>query len=358
MAYSKSRNLAKLLGRGNVATIPQTSISSEVSFGVNSYDSINSLPLTANSVGDLGLATNTKALYMWNGTAWDRVYTGPNQTPDWITTPATQYDLSSVGDPTTIQVLATDVEGFPITYSYDITPVNQTQAIISQDSSVFTITPSTNVSDAGNFTLRLKATDGLNVTARTTDIVLTFYQDIIFESTQPAWTTTTTNVFNYALGGLTSTGGCSFSNNLRLGKRYFEITNSGPQSYSMCGLAVSSFNGGWSTGGTDQFVVYYTNGDYYPGAIATGLGSPVNGIMMFAYDTDARLIWYGLNGTWSTVTGDPVTGAGYSLSGNPGDPLKILTGAGASGGTTFTGTLSVGSNNTFTYPIPTGFTAH
>ena len=126
--------------------------------------------------GDFAFAQDTKALYVWDGTEWDRIYSGSNETPTWTTEPNANYDLEEDGTATIISVSATDPEGFPITYTYDTNPSNQSQATISESNGTFTITPSTTESDAGEFTLRIKATDGLHITSKSSAMKLDFYQ--------------------------------------------------------------------------------------------------------------------------------------------------------------------------------------
>ena len=142
---------------------------------VTSYANLAAFPSSGNTAGDFGFATDTKAVYVWDGAEWDRVYTDTNAVPEWTTAPPTSAELASDGTATNQTVVATDPEGFPVEYSYDPNPSNQAQATISQANNVFTITPSTTVSDAGDFTLRYKATDGLHSTSRSTQYSLSFF---------------------------------------------------------------------------------------------------------------------------------------------------------------------------------------
>jgi len=140
-----------------------------------SYTNFATFPSTGNTLGDFAVAQDTKALYMWDGTEWDRVYSGPNEDVSWTTEPPSRVDLPIDGSTSSFTVAATDPEGFDITYSYDTSPSNQTQATIAQSGGTFTFTPSTNIANAGSFTFRSKASDGLNVTARTSTISLEFF---------------------------------------------------------------------------------------------------------------------------------------------------------------------------------------
>lgn len=145
--------------------------------GVTSYANSSSLPVSA-TAGDFGFASDTKSLYVYDGVEWDRVYNGENQDVYWDSgyEPGSFLQLENDGTSTIITLKASDPEGFPVTYSYDLLPANARMIdSISQDSGVFTITPSTNAdSDGGEFKLRFKATDGLHVLSKTVNGILTF----------------------------------------------------------------------------------------------------------------------------------------------------------------------------------------
>ena len=139
-----------------------------------SYANIAAFPSSGNTTGDLGFAINTKAMYVWDGVEWDRISSGSNEVPEITTEPAAGINLATDGSTTsTITMAATDPEGFPITYSHDTSPSNQAQATsITESGGVFTLTPSGTQSNAGSFTLRTKASDGVHVTTRSSTIKL------------------------------------------------------------------------------------------------------------------------------------------------------------------------------------------
>ncbi len=145
--------------------------------GITSVGNYAGLPASPNET-DLAWVQDQKALYVYDGTEWDRIYTDTNAVPEWTTSPPATGVLASDGTATVQTVVASDPEGFPIEYSYDTNPSNQAQATISQANNVFTITPSTTVSDAGEFTLRYKATDGLHTTARSALYTLGFFPQV------------------------------------------------------------------------------------------------------------------------------------------------------------------------------------
>ena len=141
--------------------------------GIVNVSTYANLPASP-SVTDLAFVSDTKALYIYDGTEWDRVSTGTNEVPIITTEPATKVSLSIDGSTTsTVTMAATDPEGFPITYSYETNPSNQAQVTsITESGGVFTLTPSGTQSNAGAFTLRTKASDGVHVTTRNTEVKL------------------------------------------------------------------------------------------------------------------------------------------------------------------------------------------
>ena len=135
---------------------------------VTSYANLAAFPSSGNTVGDFGFDLSTGAIYNWSGSVWKRVYSGADESPTWTTPPPTTANLATDGTATTQTVLAVDPEGFPIEYSYDTNPTNQTQATITNTGGNFTITPSTDAANNGSFSLRYKATDGIHVSTKTT----------------------------------------------------------------------------------------------------------------------------------------------------------------------------------------------
>jgi len=139
-----------------------------------SYANLAAFPSTGNTLGDLAVAQDTKAMYMWDGTEWDRVRTGVDEILSWSSEPNSSYDLNADGTNTSITVAASDPEGFPVTYSYDTNPTNQPQATITNSGGAFTLTPTSNTSLAGNFSLRFRASDGVHIISKTSTINLSF----------------------------------------------------------------------------------------------------------------------------------------------------------------------------------------
>ena len=139
---------------------------------VTSYANFAAFPSSGNAVGDFGFDLATGAIYNWSGSIWKRLYSGADESPTWTTPPPDTANLATDGTATNQTVAATDPEGFPIEYSYDTNPTNQTQATITNTAGAFTITPSTDLANNGSFTLRYKATDGIHVATRSTTYTL------------------------------------------------------------------------------------------------------------------------------------------------------------------------------------------
>ena len=164
---------------GDVVEVVEHGSLAESGGGVTAYDNYSDLPSGGNTDGDLGWVKDvsgsgaTKALYVWDGSAWDRVYNGAEETLTWSTEPPTSYFLAPSGSAQTITIAATDPEGFPVSYSVDTNPSSISEATISENNGTFTLTPSSDSSLIGNtFSARFKATDGLHVISKSCSVTL------------------------------------------------------------------------------------------------------------------------------------------------------------------------------------------
>ena len=106
------------------------------------YNSCKSCSISCKSKRwDLAYAEDTDALYLRKASTWERVYTGTDEVLSFDNDPAATIVLLQDGTATTVNLPATDPEGFPITYSHDTNPSNQAQATITNSGSTYTITP-------------------------------------------------------------------------------------------------------------------------------------------------------------------------------------------------------------------------
>ena len=150
--------------------------------GVTSYTNLAAFPSSGNSSGDLAVAQDTKALYMWDGSEWDRIATGDDESPVVVTEPpTTEQLLNTDGSTSTVTMTAQDPEGFTIVYgiAYNTSDGSRpaqlaTDTTINQSTGVYTFDPTTTQSDAGSFKARLSASDGVKSTTRTVDFKLEF----------------------------------------------------------------------------------------------------------------------------------------------------------------------------------------
>ena len=282
---------------------------------VPAYANLAAFPSSGNTVGDFAFATDTKAVYIWDGTEWDRINSGGDETPRLTTTPATTHALNSDGSTSTITIAAEDPEGFPITYSHDTNPSNPDQITsITENNGVFTLTPSTTEAHAGNFALRLKANDGVHITSHAIAVNLTFSTPITFDTSLGGWTSIGNNIDEWHFQG-TNTTYTAYSNILPTGKRYFETTFTQHGNYPFVGLVVGNPVGNVQYGSTDYIGLYF-NGNVYVSSAnpSSGTGGNTNGdIIGIAYDTSARQVWFSRNNNWGNK--NPNNGdAGYGLS--------------------------------------------
>ena len=334
--------------------------------GITSYTDITARNAASPSTGDLAYITSTGGLYIWDSSEWDRIWAGPDVLPTWTTELSDSIILLETdGTPTTLTVAATDPEGFDITYTYDTSPSNQSQAtIVNNNDGTFTLTPSTTASDLGDFILRVKANDGLQVISTTATARLVFSDDITFDSSEIGITTNSTNMVDWAYHSATNDWGMGASSELTSGRKYLEIEIL-PDSTSgyFIGLARSDLTQ-LSIGYNDPVgVVSYNQGAVWTGA-SYFYPNPsffhVNDgdVFQIAYDNTTNEVWFNKNNTagawWPS---DPSSGSGYVLNGTSGQPFRLVFGSGGGASTRIVGDIKTGSK-TLSYPLPTGFSTH
>ena len=139
--------------------------------------------LTGMSAGDQAFVTANNRLFLYNGSGWYLVATVQNNSPSAITGVSNNYALATDGTAATITAVSTDPEGAPLTWSYAVTTGSLTNgggatATVSQADNVFTITPTTNTSYAGTFSITFSATDGVSgAVSAVSAFTLTFAAD-------------------------------------------------------------------------------------------------------------------------------------------------------------------------------------
>jgi len=132
--------------------------------GVTIYATIDDLPLSGNTQGDLAHVTANNTLYFWNGSGWYKIAL-INNSPS-ISNVNSSYTLSDIGADTVITMVAEDPEGLAITYSIASDTSGNTATVVQgtgANTNIFTITPSTDENDNGTFSLTFRASDGVNI---------------------------------------------------------------------------------------------------------------------------------------------------------------------------------------------------
>lgn len=343
----------------------QTYVTNNSSDGVTSYANTAAFSSSGNTVGDFAFAQDTNTLYVWDGSEWDRISSGPQIGPRYTTTPASTLVLNNDGSVNTLTAVAVDESGFPITYDWDAysgSTVYSASSLppqltaVSESSGVFTLTPSTSNSDAGTVTFRTKASDGVLFTPAITTLTLIFGTNITTPSGYPFASSAGTNTFDLPVVHNYPTSNAGFSSTLRTGKIYIELVmGSNTSDRAMIGLCPNEItSAGYETANT--FSLYSVFGSKFPGDVDIGL-EPFNAtgdIVMFAYDTSTREVWAGVNGTWHQ---DPsTTSSSYTIGTSSTTAFKLMFGAN-NNSQNYNGTIITG-NGTLNYTLPTGFEAH
>ena len=160
--------------------------------------------------------------------------------------------------------------------------------------------------------------------------------------------------FAFSSSGAEATGGASTTAGLENGKKYFEVDLTGISDAAIGLYPVSVTNPGLTVAGGVS--IDETTGDIYPGPVDENLTITNASVLQFAYDATEQKVWLGVDGTWTTATGDPASGAGISTSGGRGETyaLTFMSTSGLSSGSA-TGNIRTSGN--LNYTVPTGFTA-
>jgi alpha-tubulin suppressor-like RCC1 family protein len=147
---------------------------SSIGGGVTAYATIAELPLSGNDSGDLAFVEQNNRLYIWNNVGWFNIAL-INTNPTITQGPDSSYVFLTDGTPIVVTLTATDPEGIPITWSYQVTTgtLGDT-ATIEQNDNVFTFTPSTDKGDSGTFSVTFTASDGVNIATAVSSFSLVF----------------------------------------------------------------------------------------------------------------------------------------------------------------------------------------
>ena len=193
---SRSKDIAEILGLTEAENTTNASLGDGSGGGsVTTYATPENLPTSGNSSGDQAFVTSNNRLYIWNGSGWYNIAL-INTNPSFTSSPNGTYELNTDGTSTTITLVATDPEGVPITYTTETDSNFDGLATVSNDSSVFTITPlSSPTTGSGNLTF--KASDGVNIGSAVSQFTLALaidnsaYTIVLAKATGNAGTNTT-----------------------------------------------------------------------------------------------------------------------------------------------------------------------
>jgi len=142
------------------------------------YVDVQSLPLTDVAAGSKAFVQDGNKLFIFTGSGWFEIAT-INTAPTITAGADATYALNSDGTPTVITLQATDPEGTPIIWGYQVTSGSLEDITVTNVDNVFTITPGT---APATFDLAFTASDGVNIDTSVSSFTLTFGSD---------WTLTT-----------------------------------------------------------------------------------------------------------------------------------------------------------------------
>jgi len=173
------------------------------------YDTLDSLPTSSLTKGGQGYVKATQRLYVSDSFGWYSMAL-VNLTPTQTLDPSGNITLSTDGTSTIVTITATDSDQPESQLSYSVESDGNmlaTGTTVTQDSSVFTITPLSEDSGgvAGDFTLTFKTTDSINIATTTKDFSLAF-------TTPPVSGSTSTIALMKASGSGKAHEGISYQN--------------------------------------------------------------------------------------------------------------------------------------------------
>lgn len=162
---------------------PVTPASSSGGISISSVGNYAGLPASPSET-DLAWVEDTKSLYIYDGTEWDRVNSGSDALPEITTVLPTTLNFQP-SSANVVTIAANDPDGFPLTYDFDTNPADVSSIVSSVNNAnngTFTINTT---SGAGSFSFRAKVNDGVH-TSITTSTVTVIPSTPIINSISPA----------------------------------------------------------------------------------------------------------------------------------------------------------------------------
>jgi hypothetical protein len=151
--------------RAAVTPAPEINIST-----VTAFENATDLPLVNNNPGDTTFIAADNSFRLWTGSGWFEIAL-INSSPTITTGANATYTLNSDGTPTVITMAATDPEGTPIIWAYQVTSGSLEDTTVTNVDGVFTITPG---ATEATFNLSFTASDGVNVDTSASSFELAF----------------------------------------------------------------------------------------------------------------------------------------------------------------------------------------
>jgi len=147
---------------------------------MSAYNLLSQLPTSGVNTGTQAYVAENNKLYLFNGTGWYNIALISNPITA-VTGNAATYELANDGTPLSITLSSSDPDGIPLQWSHQVTAGTLGETTITNVGNVFTITPSTNNADAGEFTISFIASNGEN--QETASSVFS----LIFVAPSPEW---------------------------------------------------------------------------------------------------------------------------------------------------------------------------
>lgn len=132
----------------------------DVSIGGTSIITVplfSDLPVNGAETGDMYYVSDTNRLYINGSNGWYNIAL-INEVPAITSPDNSLVNLSADGSPTVVTLSGTDPEGFSITWSATVAQDTNVLSITNEDN-VFTLTPGTQLADAGTATVTFTASD-------------------------------------------------------------------------------------------------------------------------------------------------------------------------------------------------------
>ena len=232
---TRNRDIAKFLGKTETSNTVNSRLiaegqdvgldSAEITTiatgkGLQSFTTLDSLPVTNLTAGDQAFVESDQRLYISNGNGWYNVAL-INSTPFWDSAPLSSYTITDSATPLIIIAKARDSDNSDINLLHQSTVSDSAAFLvdITRDSSVYTFTPKSQDSigasaTAGNLTdsntndfiYTFKWSDGINFVTKAVTINYNFITDVFISAT--GGTITTSGDYKYH--AFTSTGNTNF----------------------------------------------------------------------------------------------------------------------------------------------------